>query len=244
MRKVECEMCPLRANVIFRAFTAEELAFITRFKSGELSAEAGSTILSQGSGSAYVFTVLSGWGMRYKDLEDGRRQILNYVFPGELVGLQGALLREMEHSVQAVSDMVLCVFERNRMWELYTKHPSLAYDITWLAAREEKILEDHLFTVGQRTARERLAYLILHIFERARRVGLTDTEHTMTMPLTQQHMADSLGLSLVHTNKTLRRLYDDKLIEWKRRTLAILDIEGLRHAASWTPLPETKRPLI
>jgi CRP-like cAMP-binding protein len=244
MRKVDCEMCPLRANAIFRDFTADELAFVTRFKSGELTAEAGSTILSQGSSSAYVFTALSGWGMRYKDLEDGRRQILNYVFPGELVGLQGALLREMEHSVQALTDMVLCVFERARMWELYARYPSLAYDITWLAAREEKMLEEHLFTVGQRTARERLAYLVLHIFDRARRLGMTDGEFTMAMPLTQQHMADSLGLSLVHTNKTLRHLYNDRLIEWKRRSLTILDPDGLKDAASWSIPPEARRPLI
>ena len=244
MRKVDCKMCPLRANTIFRDFTADELAFVSRFKSGELTAEAGSTVLSQGSSSAYVFTVLSGWGMRYKDLEDGRRQILNYVFPGELVGLQGAVLREMEHSVQALTDMVLCVFERGRMWELYAKHPSLAYDITWLAAREEKMLEEHLITVGQRTAKERLAYLILHIFERARRLGMTDGEHIMAMPLTQQHMADTLGLSLVHTNKTLRHLYNDELIEWKRRSMTILDLDGLRDAASWHAVPETKRPLI
>ena len=99
MRQYECERCPLRGVEIFRKFTKEELGFVSDFKSGELAAEAGTTFLTQGSSSAYVYTVLSGWGYRYKDLEDGRRQVLNFVFPGELVGLQGAVLKEMEHSV-------------------------------------------------------------------------------------------------------------------------------------------------
>jgi CRP-like cAMP-binding protein len=243
MRQYPCERCPLRGQEIFRDFTKDELGFVSDFKSGELIAEAGTTFLTQGSSSAYVYTVLSGWGFRYKDLDDGRRQILNYVFPGELVGLQGAVLKEMEHSVQAMDDMLLCVFERRNLWKLYQKHPSLAYDITWLAAREEQILEDHLLTVGRRSAKERLAYLLLHIFERARRLGMT-ADNTFELPLTQQHVADTLGLSLVHTNKTLKRLYGDKLISWKRKTLKILDEEGLKEAAAWDGLSDQQRPLI
>lgn len=243
MRQYPCERCPLRGREVFRDFTSDELEFVSSFKSGELVAEAGTTFLTQGSSSAYVYTVLSGWGFRYKDLDDGRRQILNYVFPGELVGLQGAVLKEMEHSVQALTDMLLCVFERRNLWKLYQKHPSLGYDITWLAAREEQILEDHLLTVGRRSAKERLAYLVLHIFERARRLGMT-TDNSFELPLTQQHVADSLGLSLVHTNKSLKKLYDEKLISWKRKTIEILDEDGLKETASWDGLPNTERPLI
>ena len=243
IRQFECEKCPLRASEVFRKFTREELNFVSGFKSGELVAEAGTTFLTQGSSSAYVYTVLSGWGYRYKDLEDGRRQVLNFVFPGELVGLQGAVLREMEHSVQALSDMILCIFERSKLWELYKNYPTLAYDITWLAAREEQMLENHLLTVGKRTAKERLAYLVLHIFERAKRLGMT-RRNSFKVPLTQQHMADTLGLSLVHTNKTLRVLYNQNLITWDKKTLTILDHETLCNVAKWEGLGEEKRPLI
>lgn len=243
MRQYECERCPLRGVDIFRKFTKEELNFVSGFKSGELAAEAGTTFLTQGSSSAYVYTVLSGWGYRYKDLEDGRRQVLNFVFPGELVGLQGAVLKEMEHSVQALSDMILCIFERKKLWELYKNYPMLAYDITWLAAREEQMLEEHLLTVGKRTAKERLAYLVLHIFERAKSLGMNKGD-AFDVPLTQQHVADTLGLSLVHTNKTLRILYNQELISWKKKTLTILDYDRLCDIAKWEGLGEQKRPFI
>ena len=243
MRQIPCETCPLRGLQVFRDFTAEELKFISGFKAGELSVEPGTTFLNQGASNAHVFTVLSGWGFRYKDMDDGRRQILNYVFPGELVGLQGAVLREMEHSVQALSAMVLCVFERQRLWELYEKHPALGFDITWLAAREERILEDHLLSVGRRTAEERMAYLLIHLFDRAQRVGMTQGD-SLDMPMTQQHVSDTLGLSLVHTNKTLRRLFDKKLVSWKKRTLKILDADNLRNLARYESRQDECRPLI
>ncbi len=243
IRHYECEKCPLRGIDIFRKFTKDELGFVSTFKSGELVAEAGTTFLTQGSSSAYVYTVLSGWGYRYKDLEDGRRQVLNFVFPGELVGLQGAVLKEMEHSVQALSDMILCIFERSKLWDLYTSYPTLAYDITWLAAREEQMLEQHLLTVGKRTAKERLAYLVLHIFERAKLLGMT-SGNSFEVPLTQQHVADTLGLSLVHTNKTLRVLYNQQLITWNKKTLTVLDHDRLCDVAKWEGLGEQKRPFI
>ena len=91
----------------FRAFTPEELKFVSGFKRGELVAETGATILNEGAHSAQLFTVLSGWAFRFKTLEDGRRQILNYVLPGDLIGLQGTVIGEMEHSVEALSPVVL-----------------------------------------------------------------------------------------------------------------------------------------
>jgi CRP-like cAMP-binding protein len=243
MRRFQCEHCRLRKLELFREFTKDELNFVSDFKSGELNVEKGTVFLSQGASNAHVYTVLQGWAFRYKDLDDGRRQVLNYVFPGDLVGLQGAVLSEMEHSVAAMSDMVLCIFERRKLTTLYESCASLAYDVTWLAAREEQLLESHLLTVGRRTAVERIAYLILYIHERSARVGMAEAD-SFDMPLTQQHIADTLGLSLVHTNKTMRRLHRDELISWKKNRMTILDRDGLMARAKWDPLPARPRPFI
>src|SRR5712691_11251602 len=142
-RKVPCEKCPLRVKPVFRQFMPEELKFVSDFKSGELNAEAGTSLLLQGNNSAHLYTVLSGWAFRYKMLPDGRRQILNYVLPADLVGLQASAFNEMQHSVEALTDMLLCVFPREKLWDLYRNHPTLAFDVTWLAAREEQILDEH-----------------------------------------------------------------------------------------------------
>ena len=242
-RQYPCETCPLRPLPVFREFEKEELAFISKFKKGELAVDKGATVLVEGSHSAHLYTVLSGWAFRYKLLLDGRRQILNYLMPGDLIGLQGSVMGEMQHSVEALSPMLLCVFERESLHELYRNHPGLAYDITWIASREERMLDENLLSLGRRSAIERAAYLIAFIGSRAKVVGLNG-KHSIQIPVTQQHIADTLGLSLVHTNKTIRKLMDRKLIVWRDGGCEVSDNEGLKHLAGWEGLGEGRRPLI
>lgn len=242
-RQHPCENCPLRPLPVFREFEKQELAFISTFKKGELAVDKGATVLVEGSHSAHLYTVLTGWAFRYKLLPDGRRQILNYLMPGDLIGLQGSVMGEMQHSVEALSPMLLCVFERDSLHELYRNHPGLAYDITWIASREERMLDENLLSVGRRSAIERAAYLIAFIGSRAKAVGLNGKQ-SVQLPITQQHIADTLGLSLVHTNKTIRKLMDRKLVLWRDGGCEVVDAEGLKQLAGWEGLGEGRRPLI
>ena len=242
-RQVPCEQCPLRRMEVLREFTNEELDFVRTFKSGELNIESGSNILLQGTNSAYLYTVLVGWAFRYKSLPDGRRQILNFSIPSDFLGLQGTIADEMQHSVEALTDMTLCIFPREKLWGLYSRFPALAYDVTWLAAREEQILDESLLSIGRRTAIERMAYLFLHLFVRAQEVSLTKGD-TIQFPFTQQHVADTLGMSLVHANKTLKKLTATRTMRWKGRVFEILDREGLARIANFEFPGEHKRPFI
>jgi CRP-like cAMP-binding protein len=238
-----CEQCPLRGRKALREFTPEELAFVKEFKLDELRVDAGASFLRQGSGSEHLYTVLSGWAFRYKMLDDGRRQILNYALPADMVGLQGTLMHEMEHSVEALSPLVLCVFPRSKLYELYSKFPSLAFDITWLAAREEQLIDEHLVSLGRRTALERTAYLLLHLYVRAEEAGLAKN-NAIQFPFTQQHLADTLGMSLVHTNKTLKRLQLSKAVRWKDRVFEMIDRSALAAIAGDDVSPKKGRPFI
>lgn len=243
-RRYPCEKCPLRPLAAFREFEPEELAFISKFKKGELSVDKGATVLVEGTHSAHLYTVLSGWGFRYKLLPDGRRQILNYLLPGDMIGLQGSVMGEMQHSVEGLSGLLLCVFERERLHGLYRRHPGLAYDITWLAAREERMLDENLLSLGRRTAIERAAYLLAFVHARAKSVIWDQQQTSVDIPITQSHVADTLGLSVVHTNKTLRKLMDRGLIRWRERGCEVIDAQGLQDIAGWEGLDESPRPLV
>ncbi len=238
-----CTKCPLRAIKAFRKFNKEELEFVSGFKSGELTVDPGTTIIAEGARSAHLYTVLSGWGFRYKLLDDGRRQILNFLLPGDFIGLQASLMLEMQHSVEALTPMLLCVFERERLWELYQEMPSLAFDTTWLAAREEQILDEHLLSIGQRNGEERAAYLLLFLFDRAEVRGLTKG-NSFAFPFTQPHIADALGLSLVHTNRVLNRFARRKLISFKKRALELHDRRAMAEIARWESRSDEQRPFI
>lgn len=242
-RKTSCDECPLHKIERFRPLESKDLKFVSDFKRGELTAEAGSTILLEGANSPHLYTIRSGWGFRYKTLEDGRRQVLNYVMPGDFVGLQGSLLQEMQHSVEALSNMELCVFERERLPHLFQHSPNTAYDLTWIAAREEQILDEHLLSVGRRNALERCAYLIAYLHERSTALSLFGNPATLA-PLNQQLIADTLGLSIVHTNKTLKKLSDRKLIQWVEGGCLVIDPESLMSIAKWDGFEDIQRPFI
>lgn len=242
-RGTPCTVCPLRGLKTLRDFSDSELELVQSLKAADLHVRAGTTFLQQGSKSEQMFTVLSGWAFRYKVMPDGRRQILNYALPADLVGLQGSLMAEMEHSVEALTDLTLCVFPREKLWALYSQSPSLAFDVTWLAAREEQLIDEHLVTLGQRTALERTAYIVLHLYLRAHEVGLTSGS-TVQFPFTQQHLADTLGLSLVHTNKTLKRLQASGAVRWKDRIFEVLDRDRLAEIAGGDIQRIRQRPFI
>jgi CRP-like cAMP-binding protein len=238
-----CFQCPLRGRRGLRDFTEQELAFVRTLKSDEIHIPAGTSFLRQGARSEQLYTVLRGWAFRYKMLDDGRRQILNFALPADLLGLQGSLTEEMEHSVEALTDVSLCVFPRAKVWALYSNVPSLAFDITWLAARSEKLGDEHLLSLGQRTALERAAYVLLTLFIRAEEVGLTNG-NVIQFPFTQQHLADTLGMSLVHTNKTLKRLHVANTIRWKDRIFEMLDRPALAQIAGSDTTVRRQRPFI
>ncbi|KAA9007952.1 Crp/Fnr family transcriptional regulator [Histidinibacterium aquaticum] len=223
----DCKNCPLRRKDIFLDMSEDEVAFTRKFKTGELRIGAGAQILLEGSNSPQLFTALSGQGLRYKTLPNGRRQVLNFVFPGAFLGLQAGVMKEMQHSVEATTEMVLCVFERRDFYQIFRNHPERAFDLTWLAASEEHFLGEALASVGQLPAVERMAWAILSLYEHADALGLLKNG-AVPMPYRQQDLADALGLSLVHTNKTLARLRDRQLASWTEGWLKVHDIDALR----------------
>src|SRR5438270_5105247 len=203
--QLPCYECALRACGLFKPVTPEELSSINRIKREHLQVPAGGEIVRAGDDSPELYTLYRGWAFRFKTLPDGRRQILNFLLPGDLLGLQAAMFDAALHGIEALTAVELCVLPRSKVWALFGKMPDLAFDVTWLGSREESLVDENLASVGRRTAEERIAALIVKLYKRADVLGLV-TDATFTFPLTQQHIADALGLSLVHTNKTLARL--------------------------------------
>jgi CRP-like cAMP-binding protein len=240
---VPCRQCPLRTCEVFTEAAEAEIDFIAKLKLGELRTGPATTVLHEGSPSAQLFTLLEGWAFRYKTLEDGRRQITSFVLPGDLVGIQSSMQGEMDHSVDTLTAAVLCTFPRDGVWEIFKHCPSLAFDVTWLAATQEMILNENLLSIGRRNAVECAAYYILYLYLRAGDVGLV-TEGRVRFPFTQEHLADALGLSLVHTNKTLKRLSARGLMQWDHGWCFIPDVAALAEIAKFDLNQPRKRPLL
>lgn len=198
------------------------------------SVAAGCDLVRDGDPYERTYIVADGWAMRFKTLSDGRRQILNFVLPGDFVGLFSPLFETADHNVSALTDMTVHPVEPTYMVELFANCPRLGAAIAWSAGRDEALLSEQVVRVGRRSAYERTGHIVLELLHRLRLVGEAG-QRSFEMPLTQEILADTLGLSIVHVNRTLRRLRENGLLELSDGRLVIKDLEKLTGAAEFSP---------
>lgn len=240
---VRCAQCALRRQPAFIRKTDEEVALIDSLKSDHVAFPAGAEFIHPEQQDSDLYTLFSGWAFRYKELADGRRQILNFALPGDLIGLQGTMFGNSNYGAVALTTIELCVIPRRRLSRLFEQAPEIAYEVTWLGARAEALVDENLLTVGRRGAAERIAALICSLYKRAEPLGLV-INGSLELPLTQQHIADALGLSLVHTNKTLARLRADGMFSIAGGRLVVRNLRALSRFAQHFEQDYVPRPLI
>lgn len=197
-------------------------------------AGSGEDLISEGDPVDSVRIVVSGWLCRYKTLEDGRRQIVNFIFPGESCDAHAFLLSVMDHSIATMTPVVYSEIRRARFESLMASDRSLA-EAFWCETLVNNVIQrEWAINLGRRVALERVAHLFCEMFERLRPVGMVDG-NSCVMPVTQMDLADATGLSVVHLNRTLQELRASGLIVLRERTLTIPDLDALKDAALYSP---------
>ncbi|MBB4366197.1 CRP-like cAMP-binding protein [Bradyrhizobium sp. CIR48] len=194
----------------------------------------GEDLISEGDPVDSVRVVLSGWLCRYKTLEDGRRQIVNFIFPGESCDAHAFLLRVMDHSIATMTPVVFTEIKRPRFESLVGGNPTLSEAFLCETLVNNAIQREWAINLGRRVALERGAHLFCEIFERLRPVGIVEG-NSCVMPITQMDLADATGLSVVHLNRTLQELRASGLIVLRERALTIPDFNALKNAALFSP---------
>jgi CRP-like cAMP-binding protein len=191
-------------------------------------------IIQEGDDPEHVNLILEGWACRYKQLDDGRRQIIAFFVPGDLCDTHVYILREMDHSIAALTPVVLAEISRARLERMTSEHERVAKALWWDTLVSVAIQREWTVNLGQRTAIERLGHLFCELFLRLRGVGLTDGD-TCTFPLTQVELADAMGLSNVHINRTLQELRKAGLVVLKGKRLTLPDLAALQKASLFNP---------
>lgn len=240
----DCFSCPLRTLEGLCAPNEAQTRSIQAMKQGERALERGQTLYTQGARSGEMYTVLEGVLIRYRTLDDGRRQIVNFMFPGMLLGLQAAFDEPCGHSVEAIISSRVCVFDRADFQPLISEHPRLGFDVVWMAAKEETELEQHMVSLGKRNARERVAALAVWLLQRAIETGIAQGGNRVAIPLTQVQIADVTGLSVVHANRTLQSLRRDGIVDWKPNLLIVPDLARAMDFADADATGSRKNPFI
>jgi CRP-like cAMP-binding protein len=224
----------LRKLANFTELSAEEKSAVDACCGDVRYFAAGEDVISQGDRTGGVKLLLEGFACRYKVLEDGRRQVVAYFVPGDLCDLRVFILKRMDHSIGAVCASKVATISPENVLRLTHNYPSLTRALWWSTLVEEAIAREWIVNVGQRNALERMAHLFCELLYRFRAVGLNDGM-SCTLPLTQVELAETLGLSSVHVNRTLQALRKRKLITLENGTLTIDNLDELKELSFFDP---------
>lgn len=204
----------------------ERFRLLSGYRGGDRRIAAGRDIICIGSTSGTIFNILDGWVALYTLLPDGRRQIVQFALPGAVLGLfpSGG---QATFGAQALTETVLSVIPYPQFCLLTRDDPAIALRMAISLARDCDLAFERITSIGRRTARERVAHLLLELFIRYRAKMPEDPIEEMHLPMTQEQLGDAIGLTFVHVNRVLRRLRRDGVVEFHYRRLRILNSDKL-----------------
>jgi CRP-like cAMP-binding protein len=191
-------------------------------------------LIREGEHSSGVSVVVSGFACRHKMLPDGRRQIIGYFLPGDMCDARVFILKKMDHTISTLAPSSVTMLPREAILDITSRYPRLTRAFWWNTLVEEAIGRQWLVSIGQRTALERIAHLFCEIYVRLQAVGLA-TPDGCELPVTQSELADTVALSTVHVNRTLKELRQVGLVSMSSKSLLIHDFAGLCSLAMFDP---------
>ena len=216
----------------FLSLSQDELQCLAGLQGRPLNLRRGQQLTREGQTEHKAFVLQEGWACSFKTLPDGGRQIISFPIAGDIVGLRSILLRTADHSFSALTDAVVNAVDGSHIMRCVTEYPRLGAALLWAASRDEAMVVEHLVNIGRRSALERTAHFFMEMAERLTLVGL-GTEAEFKCPLSQFVLADALGLTSIHVNRTLRELRERNLLTVRRGVVTIHDLAGLRKLAGF-----------
>jgi len=214
------------------ALSPPEIELLRELQSHGRRAARGREIIAEGRKYDELQILLEGVALRYRVLNDGRRQVLNIVLPGDFIGFPGCFFEGALYSISALSDCVVSPVPFTRFLRLPETQPRLGAAIFWSLSCETAMYAEHLIGVGRRSALERVAHFLLEMLTRLQAIGLAD-ECSYRLPLTQELIADALGLSVQYVNQTLRQLREEGLANVERQKVTVLNFDALAALADF-----------
>jgi CRP/FNR family transcriptional regulator len=202
----------------------------------------GDALIRTGEDSTVIYRLESGWVARTRELGDGRRQIVTVFLPGDLMGVKSMLLERQPDMIECLTSASVRSIDHQRLRDLIAQDGAVAMRVMFQLAEDERRLHNWIAALGRGHADERIATLLLDLRGRLSRVGLAAGE-SFHLAMTQQEIADHLGLTLVHVNRVLRRLREAGVVTVSRGVVTIDELAKLSDiAAPLQDIFERSRP--
>ena len=222
---------------------AADLASLERIVESERLVRKRNDLVVAGDPYRNLCFVKDGYAIRYKLLRSGKRQILNVILPGDVIGFPVSFFDRSLYSIVAVSDLIYNICPLDAYARLCYERPQFGLALSWFAAHEAAIYAEHIVDLGRRSPVERLAHFLLETHARLLEVGHAETA-TFELPFSQEVMSDVLGLSVPHLNRTMQQLRAEKLITSHSRLVELTDMAGLQTLAQYQPVGLMPIPVV
>ena len=195
---------------------------------------AGQNIVTLNEPMDTLYIPISGWSIRAQYLDDGRRQIINFLLPGDYFDLMSLVGSRSDHTITAATDTTIREFRGRDFIDLIQASPKLASAFWWVTVQEETILRQQIVRIGRMSARERIANFVLEL-NRRQSIAEGVLSDFVPLPVPQAFLADALGLSIVHISRSLTTLKGNDLLQTTRQGIQITDRAGLMKMAEYNP---------
>lgn len=192
----------------------------------------GTHLIRKGDRPHDVHILLEGWAARYEIVPDGGRSITAFLLPGDLLDQHVTMLGRMDHSILTLTDATVAFLPNGRLESIAVRRPLVASALWWSTLVDAGVLRAWLVNLGRRDAFESIGHLLCELHARLTKVGYP-TKADFELPLTQEDVADALGLTSTHVNRMLRRLREEGYITLRHNRLMILDVARLQDATGF-----------
>ena len=232
-----CADCAMRKMALFNRVPHEQLDWTQEYRAGQYQLKSKENLYCEGDEHDNIYTLFDGFVKLYKTLENGKIQVMRFASPGDLLGFQADLAGPMHHGAQALTDCLLCTFPKDKVKKMLSSHMEIASEMIIKNARIMAVCQEHLLSTGARNARERIAFSLFELNHRMKMLQKFRTNDrvakTVHLPLTQEDLADAVGLTPIHVNRTLRKMKAEKIIKCGKGNIVVLDEQALKKIASF-----------
>ena len=239
--QTECKECPIRKMALFRDIPEDDLGWTQEFRDSQYLLPARKVLYLEGMTADTLYTLFDGCLILFKILNNGKRQILRFLLPGDFFGFQVSGIGPAGvhmHSSQALTKSTLCAFPTTQLRSMMEKHPQLAIRLAEMEMHDMNLCQHHLIGAGRKNAQESIAFLLLELFYRVRlqmQNGYDEATESIIFPLTQEDIGDAVGLTSVHVNRILKEMEAKGWIHCQSKRLTILDEEALMEIGQFDP---------
>jgi CRP-like cAMP-binding protein len=211
----------------------EEQEAIEKAVSPAKSVSGNIDLVREGERADALFIITDGWACRCMSTREGGRQIPTLLLPGDVANLDSLMFDQLDYGVRTITEVTTVSLPQDRALALAAQHPGIARAFTWLGLIENVTLSKWALSLGRRSAIERVAHLLCELSVRLGRSS--DGKSSFDFPLTQEQIADALGLTSVHVNRMLGQLRIDNLITSVNRIMTIPDVAKLGRFGGFDP---------